>query len=361
VNTLRVVGYGFKSMQNFDSLDELIRNHPKRRYNTWDVGCYILHPSICLVKFDPLEHQDADAALQSITSNCRTSAMLTDLGDGYGWVSCEYKGYKMKIYPRLAHVLKGAAAKSSWAMPEKGRGLHNRHVSLQKLVDYLGGLVQQDDSEEEDNEEEERGFLSGLRMEVRVQSTTVGRAKQIVRDAALLSLPNILHNELGINLKLVTVNEYYQNLMEKWNRAAEIGLWQLTNAADVTTLRKLILIDVMNSIGFNPGRWQPTTRRDEAWWIEGQQNEIATRVTVRPVAWEEMNIRFLRLRASKLLRCQFCDGARLHKVGSPAMGRFRVMCASPTCGRRIEGEDVRRWLDRLGNQAANPHLKCGNI
>ena len=175
--------------------------------------------------------------------------MLLYLGEGHGSIRTSFKlrghQYSLKIYPLLVHAIKATSAKMMVYDANTFFSLRKRETT------YLNKLAKL--------QRFPRHKLGGLRIEVTVQAPTLEEAVARVSSTPLMNLdeyftPSTPDMEpLQLNIKMVSKSQYFSFCREVLAKAQKAGVFKGDNRRKPGALRKQIMHDLYNAMGWNPG------------------------------------------------------------------------------------------------------------
>ncbi|OXG10554.1 hypothetical protein C366_06658 [Cryptococcus neoformans Tu401-1] len=294
--------------------------------NQWDIG--VTYRSNKIFLFSPA---------QSI-SGMDVYPMLIPMSKDFGSINVKLiargKECRVKIYPRLVHVLKSIRGQLQKYDPKTLSGLIKQLTAAEQLLKEVTPI---------DDEE-----CGGLRIELSVSTCTLAEARTFAIESQLLDPETwLLEGGPGyvqpykLNLKLVTKTELLTNA----NRLVRVAVDQRLLMGDGNRRskewEKRIVADVFAAVGWNSGKRRLTkSTNTEAWWITGEgdsaddpQNEEDQILMDINRVWHSGRPMKDLLRAVKrglrngILPCLesvMDDSHRYHSAGSGS--RFRLRC-----------------------------------
>lgn len=225
--------------------------------NQWDIG--VTYRSNKIFLFAPTK---------GVSSGMDVYPMLIPISKDFGSISVKMsargKECRVKIYPRLVHVLKSIRGQLQKYNSKTMSGLMKQMTAAQELLKEITSM-----------DEEECG---GFRIEVSLNTFTLEEARTLAVESQLLE-PETWLLEGGpayvqpykLCLKLVTKAELLTNA----NRLVRVAVEQRLLTGDGNRhseeWEKRVVADVFAAIGWNNGKRRLTkSTSTDAWWITGQ-------------------------------------------------------------------------------------------
>ncbi|SPO37382.1 uncharacterized protein PSFLO_02855 [Pseudozyma flocculosa] len=236
---VRVQAYGMK--QELDDTSMVLGDpeHPLAATNFWDLGRNFQQPHITLVKPKFLKRSGATEVYP----------MLLLLGKGHGTVklTLNFRGvpFKIKIYPLLVHSLKACSGKQVQFDPTTLETCKKRETSL---LHKLSNLETFHDLQ-----------LGGLRIEV--TPDTLLNIHEWIQPTS----PEM--QKLQLSVRFISRARYFRQFKLLLDKARELGTFRGDKMRKTGPVRKKILRDLFNALGWNPGH-RATSRLppQEPWW-----------------------------------------------------------------------------------------------
>lgn len=320
--------------------------HPWAELNEWDIGITFRSPHIFLFKptVEMLDESDF-------------YPIMTPGGQGYGsvQVNTTYNDipFKVKIYPRIVHVIKSFNSRLQGETLKTLAGVKKRKAATLAMIQDLYTIPEAE--------------MGGFRIEVSVQAPTLAIARQWVENTPLLNIkhwacPGIEDAKLDI---LITNKEgLLDNTNWVLNRANVLNVFRGDNN-NATPRQKQAMADVLCSLGWNAGRWKPTEWSDKsAWWfgqgaqrpgpaaelsrLDSQTNRILFFLNERyhgPTGALDL---FKAMREHHKLKRVPCQKNSDHsyniRVNGLANAPFRMRCNSEDCQDNMSLGQAYRWF-----------------
>lgn len=276
--SVRVQAYGMKF--NLRLAGDLPKDyypepeHPLSCHNFWDIGCNFPQPHIILAKPHNIRKD-----------SCTTYPMLMRLGEGYGslQLKCQYRGdnFRVKMYPLLVHAMKATSGKFNNFDP---RTIHTCRLKETNLLNRQLKLANFDPVK-----------LGGLRVEVTSTATSLEEGMYKALDSHLLELdqwvnPTQPHMKaLQVQLKFIKKEDYLSNFNSLLGKAQELGVFRGRDNRKPGMVRRYILQDLFNALGWNQGtrtnRWEGEAGPWWNWEATGADIDSALEVQVQPDAY----------------------------------------------------------------------------
>lgn len=270
-------------------------------------------------------------------------------------LSYEGEDYKVKMYPRLTHVLKSFNGKLHAADANCVQTLKARRSVIEGMIERLSAM----------NANE----LGGFRLEVSVVAKTLAEAKHKALSLPFLKLDNWLNptDQRMVRFKLqamaITKEELVNNVRQMLAIANTRDIWAGPNAGKVSNFRRQVVTDLFASLGWNAGRRTPTrSGKVKAWWREV---EDGGKKTVQEVILGQLNSKFKHNGEMKMVferiqkhmangkvPCQK-DNSGAYKIFSDA-SRFRLRCSDKSCRHILSPSQVKEYFVQLIIQGTVP-------
>ncbi|KAE8235072.1 hypothetical protein A4X13_0g9622 [Tilletia indica] len=250
--SVRISAYGFKcAIHRF--LDFASPDQPEAYNNTWDLGLMWNHNGIGLVQ-----------PRYEVGGSITHYPLLGPLGAGYGStkmiIQAEGASYSVKIYSKIAHVIKSVLGHLLLYAPKTVFSLKSRKANLETLLEHFGTLQPSD--------------FKGIRIEVTVQAPTLAAAVDQVRALPILNLREYLHpvhpdfRDFKIRARFIAVDDFInqaRNLLE--HTEEQLRIFRGPNTALTTPLQRQVCFDLFNVLGWNPGTFRVSKWDDrDSWW-----------------------------------------------------------------------------------------------
>ncbi|ORY30752.1 hypothetical protein BCR39DRAFT_466255, partial [Naematelia encephala] len=232
--------------------------HPMAKYNEWDIGVTTTANYIYL--FAP-----ANGTKRSVSLFPMIIPGSLDFGSIQIKLRHQNKLYKVKIYPRLVHVIKSFNSRIQGEKVKTFYGLRHRSHAAQEMIHNLSTL--------------EPSQLGGYRIEVSVQAPTLNMARRLVNSTPFLRLESWLNPEteggltrFKLNAKIVTKQGLLSNANWVFQQAQSRGLLTGDDSRQPTPVQRRVVVDIYAAFGWNAGVRRPTKSLNSgAWWIDQQE------------------------------------------------------------------------------------------
>jgi hypothetical protein len=189
--------------------------------------------------------------------------MLVSGSGNYGTVNIKAahrnRKYKVKVYPRMVHVIKSFNIRLQGSIPKTLQGIRNQLASALRMIHNLAS---------KDN----RG-VEGFRIEVTVKAKSLQEAHRLVNDTSFLDPSYWLKAgdghvaRRGLTAKLVTREGLLANANWVYNQAAQSDIFTGAAANKPSKEQIQAIVDILNDLGWNAGIRRPTKSLDpNAWW-----------------------------------------------------------------------------------------------
>lgn len=258
---LRYKAYGQKmpiSMALVHESDPAQRMHPKSHLNEWDIGVTFESPYIIL--FKPTLGNTRDTTCYTMLAPASR-----DFGSIQTSIHWNHTSYKVKIYPRLVHVIKSFNSRLQGEILTTLAGVKKRVKASVNMIQTLSQVPEPE--------------LGGFRIEVSVQAPTLTIAQQWVANTPLLDFgfwtnPSVDTGTPRLNTMMTTKEALLLNANWMVQRSTTLKIFQGTAAHPPTKIQKQGVADVLSSFGWNAGRLKITKPDDKAAWWRGTTDEM---------------------------------------------------------------------------------------
>jgi hypothetical protein len=340
-DTIRLKTYGQKTPleARFISHEPAQVNHRWAEHNEWDIGQSFTSPHVWLF------HSSVGRR-----HGLKHYPMLVPGSGNFGTVNITstYQGrqFKIKIYPRLVHVIKSFNSRLQGSVPRTLQGVRNQVASAQRMVH---SLISKNPT-----------ALGGFRIEVTVRAKSLKDAHRLVSATNFLKPEYWLHTgdgphaRQGLTAQLVSKDGLLANANWVYNQATEANMF-VGAASDRPSKEQIqAIVDILNALGWNAGIRSPSKSLDpDAWWH-------STPSTDRAAIYQELlerhqtdqQIRALFDRAREAgphygLPCKSEPGNSNHRYQVHNKSPFRVRCANLECGSKLQRTALIHWISEL--------------
>nr|XP_018998912.1 uncharacterized protein I203_08552 [Kwoniella mangroviensis CBS 8507]OCF62373.1 hypothetical protein I203_08552 [Kwoniella mangroviensis CBS 8507] len=339
---IRLKAYGQKMpiTDCFLSSEPAQVDHKYAKYNKWDIGVNFGSPYIWLFASATGRHNGF--------RHYRT--MLPGSLD-YGTVSIKAthkrRKFKLKIYPRIVHVIKSFDSHLQGSIPKTMYGVRNQ---VEKASRMIHNLSSKDDR-----------ALGGFRIEVEVSVTApdLKEAHRLVEATPFLDPSYWLgqgegpHCKHHLDAKLVTREAFLSNANWVYEQAQIRRVFQGAAADVPTPHQRQILVDILNALGWNSDHGSPTkSLSTDAWWIGGEE--------VVPTCFSLLSDKYQtdeqldglfglvkRIMPNGRFPCQRDPDGPGHGYHRNSRHPFRIACGKTGCRHKLTGVKMLRWLTEL--------------
>jgi hypothetical protein len=252
--TIRYKAYG----QKLPLCPPFMRTEPSQHVhhlshlNEWDIGITYRSPLIFLFKPALGASKNMSTFPMSVPSSVDHGSVKVDItwGDTH---------YKVKIYPRLVHVIKAFNSRLQGEPLSTMRGVRRRTKAATQMVHLLSTIPEKD--------------LGGFRIEVSVQAPTLSIAKQWVDNTPLLDV-HFWQDPWGqgtvghkVDILIAIKSDFLNNTRWVIQRAMSSTILTGRDIVSPTKLQKQVVGDILCSLGWNAGKYKATKSLDpKAWW-----------------------------------------------------------------------------------------------
>ncbi|KAE8220513.1 hypothetical protein CF326_g8741 [Tilletia indica] len=260
-DTVRIQNYGLKDLLPVP--DPADPTHFLAETNMYDLGINYDRAKITLLDFvHRLPRKTAE-----------TFSLLFPLGKDYGSIrfNINYNGhdYYVKMYPRIAHLIKNF---DQGALPTRPPNLlvafKRAFTMLETRITHFSDLPD--------------WRFTGLRVEVTVHAETLKDAIKQVSATPLLNPwffigpkdPQL--QDYALRYREFDVQSYLDNVQKHAGIARRLPKLLIGRANTPTSkMQKQIIVDLYNALGWNPGyRTASEWRTDIGWWVEEGDSDI---------------------------------------------------------------------------------------
>lgn len=251
--TIRYKAYGQKMELGLAismGCDATDNYHPMAHLNEWDIGVTYQSPHIILFK-PGVGH----------TKGTTHYPMITPASRGFGSIQTSITWndtlYKVKIYPRLVHVIKSFNSRLQGEVLKTLRGVRRRANASVNMIQTLSQVPATE--------------IGGFRIELSIQAPTLDIARQWVENTPLLDIgfwinPTADGNSPRVNIMTTTQEGLLLNANWIVQRATSKKVFQGTDAHKPTNLQRQVTADILASFGWNAGRYRITKLDDKTAW-----------------------------------------------------------------------------------------------
>ena len=258
--TIRYKAYGQKlplQLANLGHYEPADTVHPGRDTNEWDIGVTYQSPYIIL--FRP-----GQGAAGGTKHYPMLSPAARDFGSVQTTVVWQDTTYKVKIYPRLVHVIKSYNSRLQGEILKTLHGVKTRFKASVNMVQMLSQVPEEE--------------IGGFRIEVTVPAATLSAAQAWMHNSPLTEIgfwTNPTPGGTAPKVSMMVTRKEALLLNANWmvQRATTLKVFQGTDARPPTMLQKQVTADVLASFGWNAGRYKVTKASDKAAWWRGKGAE----------------------------------------------------------------------------------------
>lgn len=344
-HTIRLKQYGQKLplVPQFTAPEPAQVNHPLVKTNAWDIGTTV--PSEDIWLFAPAKGTAHDVELHSI---------LIPASKDYGTICMypEWQGvnYKVKVYPRMVHVIKSINSKLQGQVPRQVRSVRTRGDASLEMIQKLSAIP--------------RHELGGFRIEVSVTANTLLAARQLVNSTPFLDINFWLqptlpgYNRFQLHVKITTQDTMINNAQWMYNKAKQAGVYSGQNAARPSELALQGMIDVLAALGWNNGSKDTTpSMAVGAWWREIEEtlhtgDAIAIKGHLLALfKTPHQQLALLNTMRSKsclgYVPCRMEDKDDTHRYQVRSKNPFRLRCGNEDCHHNLQVGEAVDWFAQM--------------
>jgi hypothetical protein len=261
-------------------------------------------------------------------------------------VTHNQRKFRIKIYPRMVHVMKAINSRLQGNIPRTLKGVRGQVAGALRMIDALQG--------------KDPSTLGGFRIEVTVKARTLREARAIVGATSFLDPdfwleigdgPHAVH---PLQAKLVTKEGLIANALWVYQQAEHGGRFN-GRSGDKPTKRQIqTLIDVLNAVGWNTGlRTATKSAAEDAWWNETITEVSSTFETLTLAHPTDVHTRELFNRARRCspfaaLPCKLAPDDRSHRY--QGNGSRSVRCSNDHCKNTLSRTSLIKWISDLVDQ-----------
>lgn len=340
-DTIRLKAYGQKTpiVGGFVRQEPAEVDHRWAIHNEWDIGRSFGSQYIWLF-----------AGTDGRQHGMEHYAMLVPGSGNYGSVNIKTthrnRHFKIKVYPRLVHVIKSFNSRLQASVPKTLQGIRNQAAGALRMIH---NLASKDDQ-----------AVGGFRIEVTVKAKSLRDAHRLVDDTGFLNPSywlkagdgNVAYR--GLTAQLVTREGLLANANWVYNQAVQSKVF-VGAAADTPSKEQVqAIVDILNALGWNAGIRRPTKSLDpNAWWHSTPSTDRATifRQLIENYQLDD-EIRGLFWKAKEgaeyhALPCKEEPGNPGHRYQVHNRTPFRVRCSSEGCGSKLQRSALIHWIAEL--------------
>lgn len=317
-------------------------DHPQARYNEWDIGVTYEAPHIWL--FSP-HHTRGNKRLQLYS-------MITPGSQDFGSVEAHvrYQGrdIKVKIYPRLVHIIKSINSRLEGEPARKLVGIRRKGKAAQAMVEKLSKIPSAE--------------MGGCRVELSIRAPSLAMAKDIAIRSPFLSIGNWLDptdavmQRYKLDGMVVTKEGLLSNANWVHHQAEQAGIFLGRDSNAATPLQVQIITDVLSALGWHGrGKAPMKSMMRSAWWRTTRQEEDKTPNSgtleklygLFPTDSDQLRlVKILRTRGKAgYFPCRKAPEDPSHRYWSKAKAPPRWYCK--TCHDNLPLGQAMRWIAQL--------------
>lgn len=206
--------------------------------------------------------------------------MLVPGSGNYGTVNIKAthrnRNFRVKVYPRLVHLIKSFNSRLQGSIPKTLQGIRNQLASALRLIHNLAS---------KDNH-----GVGRFRIEVTVKAKSLQEAHRLVNDTGFLDSSYWLKAvdghvaRRGLTAKLVTREGLLANANWVYNQAAQSDIFTEAAANKPSKEQIRAIVDILNALGRNAGIRRSTKSLDpNAWWHATRSTDRAN-IFRQPIA-----------------------------------------------------------------------------
>lgn len=227
-------------------------NHPERHLNQWDIGITFKSPLVYLFKPKLGKSSKVSSYPMGVPGSL-------DYGSVLSFIKYMDTSYKIKIYPRLVHVIKSFNSRLQGEKLSSIRTVRRRTRACVQMVKHLSDIPDKD--------------FGGFRIEVSVQAPTLSIARTWVERTPFLDIkfwtcpmPSWAEGH-QMDTLVCTKKDILQNANWTIQKATSLKILEGRDSNVATRLQKRVVADILCSLGWNAGRQRTTMSLDKkAWW-----------------------------------------------------------------------------------------------
>lgn len=342
-STIRLKQYGQKMPIDKRYITRPIADaeHRLSEHNEWDIGTNFESSVIWLLS--PVNG--------NISRHLTTFPMIIPGSLDYGSVQIitrfKHRDFRIKIYPRLVHVIKSINSRLQGEPPQTVRNIKRKGAAAQAMVQELTTISSKE--------------MGGFRIEVSVRARTLGEAQRIVNDTGFLRPSTWVNSSDGplsrfrLDVKVVTKQGLIDNANWVYRQSVAAGIYTGNDHTAATSLDKRTSLDVFNSLGWNAGLRTPTRSLDPvAWWRTVEiSDEAMTEVELLailnrlyPTDLDKRNlVAIIRTKGKK--KGFPCRKNEKHSYDIKARHPPRWQCRDKSCKDNLPLGQAMRWVAQL--------------
>ena len=276
--------------------------------------------------------------------------MLVPGSGNYGTVNIKAthrnRNFRVKVYPRLVHLIKSFNSRLQGSIPKTLQGIRNQSASALRMIHNLAS---------KDNH-----GVGRFRIEVTVKAKSLQEAHQLVDETSFQDPSYWLKAgdghvaRRGLTAKLVTREGLLANANWVYNQAAQSDVFTGAAANKPSKEQIQAIVDILNALGWNAGIRRPTKSLDpNAWWHATPSTDRANIFRQLITNYQsDDQIRELFQRAKEnaefhALPCKEEPGDQDHRYQIHNRSPFRVRCSDKDCGSKLQRSALIHWIAEL--------------
>lgn len=321
--------------------------HPAADSNNWDIGATWSSTAVFL--FAPVRGDN-----KSIQHYPMVIPGSLDFGSVHATVNWKGKEYKVKIYPRLVHVIKSFNSRFQGEPLMTVAAARKKLQVCDKMIDSLSKRPASE--------------VGGFRIEVSFIDPTLHGAKSTADSLPFYDLqwwlnPPAAYEAFKLDFKVCSPSIVVQNAKWVLQRAEDLGMLNSDNNRNINKVQKKVIADVQASIGWNAGKFKTTKSVSPSAWWTGTNSDIdidyidtAGNVVILNHLSQHFStrhsferlIRNIRNRSDCTLDCPMeTNDGTFHELQRNGWDPVRMVCKNKACAAKLHGRGVYRWLAKL--------------
>jgi len=340
-DTIRLKAYGQKTPinQRFLAREPAEIDHRWAIHNEWDIGCTFGSPYVWLF-----------AGKDGRQHGMEHYSMLVPGSGNFGTVNIKAvhcgRHFKIKMYPRLVHLIKSFNSRLQGSIPKTLQGVRNQAASALRMIHNLTS--------------KDENAIGGFRIEVTVKAKTLQEAHRLVNATNFLDPGHWLQTDegtsarKGVDAMLVTREGLLANANWVYDQAAQANVF-IGAASDKPSKEQVqAIVDILNALGWNAGIRRPTKSLDpDAWWHlmpSSDRAKVFRELVEKYQTDGDIKNLFALAKESaeyNALPCKADPGNPSHRYQIHGRTPFRVRCSSGGCRSKLQRSALVHWIAEL--------------
>lgn len=321
--------------------------HPASASNCWDIGVTWKCDDIFL--FAPVIAND-----KKISRYPMVIPGSLDYGSVCVFIRWQRQQYKVKIYPRLVHVIKSINSRFQGEPLKTIAATRKKMRVAEKMVHSFSQISGSE--------------IGGFRIEVSITNATLTGAKEVADGLPFYDIqwwlsPPAAYESYKLDVKVLNKQTLINNAKWVHQRADDLSIMTGNNSAGATALQKQVAADVSAALGWNAGKGHITKSLSSAAWWRGVDSpdgidfttttnnvrvlRLITRLYSTRASFKQLVIK-IRDELGGFVPCpQSQPDDNSHQLVRNGWNPVRMACTNSSCSQKFHDRAVYRYLAKL--------------